>query len=99
MTSKTTSVVLLALSLTLLSAPALDSRRSSPEPTGNALDLVAALPLDFVENQAQGRFVARHGRFAASLEPGVIDVDDDRVPTDEIGRQGHDWLLPFSIRK
>ena len=76
MATNSKSVVLLVLSLTLVSASALDSQRRNPRPAIDAVGLVAALPLDFVESDGHGdeaaRFVARHGRFAASLEPRAI---------------------------
>jgi hypothetical protein len=76
MANKSKSVGLLVLSLTVVSASALDSQRRNPQSAGDALGLIAALPLDFVEARGQGdetaRFVARHGRFAASLEPRAI---------------------------
>jgi len=71
MCNNTASVALLTLSLTLLSASALDSQRRDVSPGKKAIDSLAGLPVEFVENRGQwggaAAFVARQGHMAASL--------------------------------
>src|SRR6266850_1116866 len=74
MCNETASHSLVAITLILLGASALDGRRIASSPATPAS--LAGLPLDFVENRGQwdssATFVAHQGRLTASLEPGAV---------------------------
>src|SRR2546425_4325558 len=76
MCNKTASRSLVAISLILLGASALDGQRIASSRWPAAPASLAGLPLDFVENRGQwdssATFVAHQGRLAASLEPGGV---------------------------
>src|SRR2546425_5204240 len=76
MCNKTASHSLVAISLILLGASALDGQRMAPSRRTATSGSLAGLPLDFVENRGQwdssATFVAHQGRLAASLEPGGV---------------------------